>query len=62
MTIDQAIKKCKHYAERYDKLAKKYAEYDGWFYEDKARQCREECADFWQMMGWLEELKKLKGE
>lgn len=62
MTINQGIKKCKQYAERYDMLAKKYGEYDGWFYEDKSDECRKECAEFWQIMGWLEELKKLKGE
>lgn len=62
MTIDQAIKKCKQYAERYDMMAKRYSESDGWFYEDKSNKCRIECAEFWQMMGWLKELKEMKGE
>jgi hypothetical protein len=57
MTIDQAIKKCKHMAERYTRLANQYEEYEGWFYEDKAKQCRKESAEYWQIMYWLKELK-----
>lgn len=62
MAIYQAIKKCKRYAESYERLAKRYEESDGWFYEQKAKQCRQDAADFYQMMHWLEELKELKGE
>ncbi len=62
MTIYKGIKKCKQYAERFDVLAKRYEESDGWFYEQKARQCREDASEFWQMMHWLKELQELKGE
>lgn len=61
MTLYQAVKKCKQQAERYDEMAKRYAEFDGWFYENKAEQCRQESADYWQMMYWMQELAELKG-
>lgn len=60
MTIDQGIKKCKQLAERYGDLAKRYEESDGWFYEEKARCCRNESVEYWQMMYWLKELKEMK--
>ena len=44
-------------AERYTRLANQYEEYEGWFFEDKAKQCRKESAEYWQIMYWLKELK-----